>query len=151
MKGRNKLLAMVHIGAKKLFGDDRDAYEAFLLREIGKNSCAKASDKQIEKIVTAMQKLGGLEAKSGRQQSASGGKSYDRPTALQRAKLAALSRDMGWDGLNDPALFAFIKRTTRRDAMRFLTRHEMSQIITGLEKWRDQLQEKQNAMPELSV
>ena len=143
---RNALLAMVHIGAKGQFGDDRTAYEDFLEAHTGKRSCKSLSDRQLDKLVAVMRDKGMIKAKpikssqtkSSQSRSAGGGKAFDRPTEPQRRKLAALARDMGWQGLDDPALLQFIKRTTRIEAVRFLSRTQMSQVITGLERWRDQ-------------
>ena len=138
---RNALLAMVHIGAKGQFGDDRTAYEDFLEAHTGKRSCKSLSDRQLDTLVAVMRDKGMIKAKpvkSTQSRSAGGGKAFDRPTEPQRRKLAALARDMGWQRLDDPALLQFIKRTTRIEAVRFLSRTQMSQVITGLERWRDQ-------------
>lgn len=149
---RKKLLAMIHIAAQTLFKGDRDQYEAYLMKHSGVTSCKALNDGALSKLVDQFKKDRGLAPKltGAHPKSAKGGVGYDRPTDLQRAKLAALARDMGWNGLNDPALFAFVERTTHVQALRFLTRQQMSDIITGLEKWRDQKMAKQYAMPKLS-
>ena len=68
-----------------------------------------------------------------------GGLGPDRPTPRQWAFIVDLAKARGWDeGLEDPRLHAFIRRTVLVDALRFLTREDATQVITGLKRWQDQ-------------
>lgn len=126
---RNKLIAKIKIGVKAL-GLDDDTYRDFLaLHGGGKQSCAQMSETQLKAVADA------LNAKGAYPEQSKGGNGDDRPTDAQRRKLAALSRDRGWDGLKDDRLASFVRRTAGVDDLRFLTRAAMSDVITGLERW----------------
>lgn len=140
-KRRNGDLAMIHIGAKRLFGDvskggdGREAYEDWLEGHTGKRSAGKLTDGQRSDLIKRMRKdrlipdrnQGGLGRTVG---------GHDRPTSAQWAKLAALGRSMGWaKGLEDERLRAFVKRTAKVSSTRFLSRNQASTVITGLETW----------------
>lgn len=125
---RNKLIAKIKIGVKAL-GLDDDTYRDFLALHGGKRSCANMSETQLKAVADA------LDAKGAYPDQSKGGNGDDRPTDAQRRKLAALSRDRGWDGLKDDRLAAFVRRTAGVDGLRFLDRRGMSEVITGLTRW----------------
>ena len=145
---RNGDLAMIHIAAKRLFGDTsrgadgRDAYEDWLQRHTGKRSAgALTADERIE-FVKLLRREGLIpEAARGGVGRTAGG--ADRPTPAQWAKIGGLSRSMGWKGLEDPALKAFVKRTAKVESTRFLTRAQASAVILGMEEWLVQKSKKQ--------
>lgn len=128
-------MAAIHMAAKHLFGDisqggdGRAAYEDWLERLTGKRSAGKLTLDERIFLVKKLRKDGLI---PDRQR---GGQGVDRPTSAQWAKIGGLSRSMGWQGLEDPALKAFVKRTAKVECTRFLTREKASQVILGLEEW----------------
>lgn len=125
---RRNLLAQIHLGAKRL-GLSEDQYRGWLEQSTGKRSCRDLNDKQLAHLAAALRKHG---AADGGQR---GGTSIDRPTDKQWDKLAAMSRRMGWNGLEDSRLATFVKRVVKVEAPRFLTRQQMSHVLVGLERW----------------
>lgn len=137
---RNGDLAMIHMAAKRLFGDTsrggggRADYESWLERHTGKRSAsALTTDERIALVKTLRRE--GLIPESGRGGSGRTPAGEDRPTSAQWAKIGGLSRSMGWKGLEDPALKAFVARTAKVASTRFLTRAQASAVILGLEQW----------------
>ncbi|MBC7953153.1 MAG: regulatory protein GemA [Rhodospirillaceae bacterium] len=128
---RNKLIAKIKVGVKNTGLDDDDYRDFLAMHGGGKRSCAHMSDTQLKAVAAA------LEAKGAYPDKTKGGSGDGRPTEAQRRKLAALARDMGWDGLKDDRLVAFVTRTAGVDDLRFLTRTAMTDVITGMERWRD--------------
>jgi hypothetical protein len=137
---------MIHIGAKRLFGDvsrggdGREAYEDWLVRHTGKRSAGKLTTGQRIDLIKMMRKEGLIpnSTPGGKGPTASG---EDRPTSAQWAKMAAIGRSMGWQkGLEDERLRSFVKRTAKVSSTRFLSRNQASKVITGLEGWALQLQ-----------
>lgn len=137
---RNGDLAMIHMAAKHLFGDvsrgaeGRDAYEDWLERLTGKRSAGKLT---LDERITLIKRLrkDGLIPERGRGGTGQTAAGADRPTSSQWAKIGGLSRSMGWKGLEDPALKAFVKRTAKVESTRFLTRAQASAVILGMEEW----------------
>jgi hypothetical protein len=133
LAARRRLMAQVHLGAARLFGaEDRDAYETYLEARTGKRSCKALTDRELASVARELRQAGALDSRER------GGRGAERPTPAQWAKLAALARAMGWDGLESPALQGFVKRTAKVSNSRFLTRVQASRVITGLEKWLEQ-------------
>lgn len=135
-KRRNGDLAMIHIAAKRLFGDvsksgdGREAYEDWLERHTGKRSAGKLTIKERMDFVKYLRKEGLLPERG------QGGSGADRPTRQQWAMMGGLARDMGWEnGLEDARLKSFVERTTGLSSTRFLKRDTASQVITGLQNW----------------
>lgn len=138
---RNSDLAMIHIGAKRLFGDvskggdGREAYEDWLERHTGKRSAGKLTTGQRIDLIKMMRKDGLIPDRSigGKGPTANG---EERPTSSQWAKIAALGRAMGWaQGLEDERLRSFVKRTAKVSSTKFLSRTQASKVIMGLEVW----------------
>lgn len=137
---RNGDLAMIHMAAKRLFGetspgsDGRDAYENWLERHTGKRSAGRLTKDERIAFVKLLRREG-LIPESGRGGTGRTAAGADRPTSSQWAKIGGLSRSMGWNGLEDPALKAFVTRTAKVASTRFLTRQQASAVILGLEEW----------------
>lgn len=138
---RNSDLAMIHIGAKRLFGDvskggdGREAYEDWLARHTGKRSAGKLTTSERVGLIKIMRKEGLVpdRALGGKGPTAGG---EERPTSSQWAKIAALGRAMGWaQGLEDERLRSFVKRTAKVSSTKFLSRAQASKVIMGLEVW----------------
>lgn len=129
MTTRHKLLAQVHLGAKRK-GMDDDTYRDWLERETGQRSCKQLTDTQLSALVQELRGAGALDdappGTVGRP---------DRPTRPQWARLGTACRALGWSGTADPRFAAFVKRTARVDHPRFLDRKGASKVITGLEAW----------------
>ncbi len=141
-KRRNSDLAMIHMAAKRLFGDvskgsdGREDYEDWLEEQTrsdgkeGKRSAGKLTTPERIALIKTLRRKG-LIPERGR-----GGAGEDRPTSAQWGKIGGLARSMGWDkGLEDARLQAFVKRTTKTSSTRFLNRTQASKLITGLEEW----------------
>lgn len=149
---RNGDLAMIHMAAKRLFGDvskgsdTRDAYEDWLERHTGKRSAGKLSAVERIELVKMLRREGLLpdRGRGGAGPTASGD---DRPTSAQWAKIGGLARSMGWNGLEDEALRAFVRRTAKVSSPRFISRAQASQVILGLEEWLRQRREAGHAVP----
>lgn len=147
-KRRNSDLAMIHIAAKRLFGDvskgsdGRDAYEDWLQRHTGKRSAGKLTTSERITLLNMLRRDGLLpeRARGGSGQTQGG---EDRPTSAQWAKIGGLARSMGWEnGLEDTRLRAFVGRTAKVQSTRFLTRAQATKVNSGLEVWVHQRREK---------
>ena len=140
-KRRNSDLAMIHIAAKRLFGDvskggdGREAYEDWMERHTGKRSASKLTTSERIDLVKRLRRDGLLpeRARGGIGKSRNG---EDRPTSAQWAKIGGLARSMGWEqGLEDARLRSFVERTAKVNSARFMTRTQASKVIMGLEGW----------------
>ena len=154
---RNSDLAMIHIAARRLFGDvskggdGRDEYEAWLMRHTGKSSAGKLTTSERIDLIRKLrrERLLPERARGGIGPSKGGA---ERPTSAQWARIGGLARSMGWEkGLEDSRLRAFVVRTAKVHSTRFLTRRQASQVILGLEEWlrqrrRTRQEEAGNAM-----
>ena len=145
---RNGDMAMVHMAAKRLFGDvsrgadGRDAYEDWLERLTGKRSAGQLTLDDRIALIKRLRK-DGLIPERGRGGTGRTSAGADRPTSAQWAKIGGLSRSMGWKGLEDPALKSFVKRTAKVESTRFLTRAQASAVIIGMEEWMRQKEKNQ--------
>jgi len=134
---RHTMYGLVHKGVKALliqrlgFYDD-DEYRNHLGLRTGKTSCKAMSDTELRQLVACLTQEGFL---ASTPKGRPGGRGPARPTDAQWAKLAALSRERGWKGLDDEALDKFVQRTVKLSKTRFLTRQTISQVMVGLERW----------------
>ena len=133
-------LATIHMAAKTLFGDTskggtgREAYEDWLHLHTGKRSAAALSQDQRLALIKVIRRDGAVpdRARGGSGRTVGGA---DRPTTAQWAKIGGLAREMGWQGLEDPALKSFCARTAKVSSTRFMTRAQASAVILGLTQW----------------
>jgi uncharacterized protein DUF1018 len=138
---RNSDLAMIHIAAKRLFGDvskgadGRAGYEDWLVRHTGKRSAGKLTTPERIALIKVLRKEGLIpERERGGIGQTQGGD--ERPTSAQWAKIGGLARSMGWEkGLEDVRLRSFVVRTAKVNSTRFITRSQASKVILGLEEW----------------
>ena len=144
-RSRHALLGRVHQGTARLFGrEDRAAHAAFVLAHTGKRSCRDCTAAELQGLIRVLIDKGTIAARAHRVTPAAairqpGGQGPDRPTPRQWAFIVDLAKARGWDeGLADLRLHAFIRRTVLVDALRFLTRADASQVITGLKRWQSQ-------------
>lgn len=126
---RRMLLGLAHKAAAQLGLDDatrRAAQAAFA----GHESLKDFSDAQLLSWCWELKRRGariGIPGPPPR-----GGTGWGRPTEAQLATIERLAVAMD---LSDAALTGFVRRTTHVDDVRFLTRAQASQVITGLERW----------------
>lgn len=136
---RHAYYGLVHKGVKALLNDrlgfyDDDEYRNYLGIQTGQTSCKNLSDGALRQLVEELKQQGYLED-SLKFKKRLGGSSARHPSSKQWAKLAALAKSMGWQGLDDPALDSFVKRTVKVERARWLTRDNISSVIVGLERW----------------
>lgn len=126
---RHKLMAMVHIAAQHLGIEHGSAeYRAWLEKLAGKSSCKELTDKQLNDLVNQLKQQVCLERKTT-------GSAPNRPTQIQWRKMEILARRLGFGNAMTPQFTAFVKRVTKLESPRFLTRKTISNVIIGLEKW----------------
>ncbi|CDT71911.1 regulatory protein GemA [Vibrio sp. F13] len=136
---RHAYYGLVHKGVKALLNDrmgfyDDDEYRNYLGIQTGQTSCKDLSDDSLRELVAELKRQGYLED-SAKFKKRLGGSSSRQPSNLQWAKLAALAKSMGWQGLDAPALDSFVKRTVKVERARWLTRDTIRAVIVGLERW----------------
>ncbi|CAK1992805.1 Regulatory protein GemA [Vibrio crassostreae] len=136
---RQAYYGLVHKGVKALLNDrlgfyDDDEYRNYLGIQTGQTSCKNLSDGALRQLVEELKQQGYLED-SLKFKKRLGGSSARHPSSKQWAKLAALAKSMGWQGLDDPALDSFVKRTVKVERARWLTRDNIRSVIVGLERW----------------
>ena len=126
---RPKLLAMVHIAAQHLDLEPGSfEYRAWLEKLTGKSSCRDMTDQQLNDLVNQLRQSGYLERKTT-------GSAPDRPTQVQWRKMETLARQLGLGNTETAQFATFVKRVTKLESPRFLTRKTISDVIVGLEKW----------------
>lgn len=122
-------MAMVHIAAQHLDIEHGSAeYRTWLEKLTGKPSCKELTDKQLNDLVNQLKQQGHLERKTT-------GNAPNRPTQIQWQKMEILARRLGFGNAMTPQFTAFVKRVTKLESPRFLTRQSISKVIIGLEKW----------------
>ncbi|MFK5951232.1 MAG: DUF1018 domain-containing protein, partial [Methylococcales bacterium] len=117
-KERNKLYAQLHIALKKGRVTD-ESYRKWLDKVFSVRSSKELSDDQLRQAVKNLRSVGWLDGK-GRGATAQGdlnrpkskGNS-NRPSDKQWNFLTSLSRQMGWNGLEDKALATFVLRIAK--------------------------------------
>jgi hypothetical protein len=120
---------MVHIAAQHLDLEHGSfEYRAWLEKLTGKTSCKDLTDKQLNDLVNQLRQLGYLENKTT-------GSAPDRPSQVQWRKMETLARQLGLGNTETVQFATFVKRVTKLENPRFLTRKTISDVIVGLEKW----------------
>lgn len=136
---RHAYYGLVHKGVKALLEErmgffDNDEYRNYLGITIGKTSCKDLTDDELRFLVRELRDQGYLQDSPAFKKRL-GGSTSRQPSNLQWAKLAAMAKEIGWSGLDDAALDAFVKRTVKVERARWLTRDNIRQVILGLERW----------------
>ncbi len=142
---RQGLSAMAHILSKQV-GLEGDSYRTYMLCITGKTSCVDCDLETLQRFVEALKLLaGGVDpdqapkaAKSGIRRHVAG----NIPTLRQWETLLGLTVNMGWMGLEDTRLLAFVQRTAHVEAVQELSKKQISACITGLMNWQNQLRAK---------
>lgn len=142
---RNALLGRVHQLAKALHLEG-DSYRTVLLCHTGKRSCKDLDLTALQSFIKALEQLAegdGPDDQSNAPVASSAAlPPAMRPTPKQWETLAGLARAMGWEGLRDERLWAFVERTTAAYTLEDMTRHQVSTCITGLLHWQKQIKNK---------
>lgn len=126
---RHKLMAQVHIAAQHLdISHDSEKYCTWLEQHSGARSCKDLSDIQLSALVHHLRRQGYLERKPI-------SNAPNPPTVAQWRKMETLKRQLGFGCGMTSQFEAFVKRVTKLDNPRFLTREAISMVIIGLEKW----------------
>lgn len=126
---RHKLMAMVHIAAQHLgIEHSSEEYRIWLEKHAGARSCKDLTDNQLAALVDRLKQQGCLERKTT-------GSAPNRPTQIQWRKMEILARRLGFGNAMTPQFAVFVKRVTKLESPRFLTRKTISNVIIGLEKW----------------
>lgn len=142
---RKQLLGLAHIGAAQLGWDDD--FRRMMQEEVtGQASCAAMSDAQLVAWCWHLKHLGAQIGIPAPHPS----RGYARPTSTQWAEIERLVLAVGWKGLDDARFIIFIRRTTKVDAVRFLTKWQATAVIVGLRRWLAQKNRK-NPMTEEGV
>lgn len=134
---RRVLLGLAHKAALQL-GMDEDTRRAAQMSFAGHASLRDFTYAQLVAWCWELKRRGadiGVPAPPPR-----GGTGWGRPTQRQLAEIERLCLAMGWDGLDDGALRAFVRRTCGADDVRFATRRDATEIILGLRRWLAQRQ-----------
>ncbi len=136
---RNAMYGLVHKGIKELLIHrmgffDEDEYRNHLSLRTGKASCKELSNHQLRQLIDCLKQEGYLQQQA-KNRPRPGGRGPARPTDQQWAKLAALAKERGWSGLEDPGLDLFVERTVKIAKAKFLTHTLISKVILGLERW----------------
>lgn len=126
---RRLLLGLAHKGAQ-MVGMDDDTRRAAQAAFAGHASLKDFSDRELVAWCWELKRRGadiGIPGPPPR-----GGVGYGRPTDAQLATIERLAASLD---LSEAALTGFVSRTCHVDAIRFLTKTQASQVITGLERW----------------
>lgn len=134
-KRRKVLLGLAHQAAVQL-GWDEEFRRERQRAVTGHASCRDMTDAQLTGWCWYLKDLGadiGIPGPPRRN-----GLRADRPTNSQWAALERWAERIGWGGLDDERLRGFVRRTAGVSDVRFLTRAQATQVITGLKRWAQQ-------------
>jgi len=135
------------MAAKQLRWDDEQR-RSIQKSKTGKESLKDMSDNELLDWCWHLKRLGaeiGIPHPPRR-----GAKSWDRPTTRQLGEIEQLAFQFGWmDGLDDDRLNTFIERTTKVESIRFLMRWQATDVISGLRRWRKQIDGKEHETEEI--
>ncbi|MBK1690999.1 regulatory protein GemA [Ectothiorhodospira mobilis] len=130
---RRTLLGLAHQAAVQL-GWDEEFRRQRQQEVTGHASCRDMTDAQLLGWCWHLKDLGadiGIPGPPRR-----GGARPSRPTRSQLAALEHFAQRLGWtDGLEDERLRGFVRRTAGVSDVRFLTRGQATQVITGMKRW----------------
>ena len=135
---RRRLIGLAHAAAKRI-GMDDDARRAMQARVTGQPSAAGMSEAELVAVCAELMRLG---ADIHVPAPETGGPGM--ATGWQLLAIERLALEMGWrEGLTDARLIAFVRRTAKVDAVRWLSPDAASKIISGLQRWHRQRQRKE--------
>ncbi|WP_416199270.1 MAG: hypothetical protein ACFWT5_14870 [Pseudomonas helleri] len=147
MSLRQSLSAMAHILSEKI-GLEGESYRTYLMCITGKTSCSDCDVETLQRFVDAlMMQLNGIDPDQPKRAVE---RSFKRrptnaiPTLRQWETLLGLAVRMGWTGLEDAKLLAFVQRTAHVEIVHDLTKSQISACITGLMNWQAQIKAKES-------
>ncbi len=108
---RNRRLARVH-AATGAVGIEGQNYQAWLKRRTGKTSCADLDDSQLTDVTDSL-----------------------KPTTAQWRRVLDLCAELGLSGFEDDRFQAFVKRITKVEDSRLLSRLQLRKLIYALGQW----------------
>ncbi|TQF71770.1 regulatory protein GemA [Pseudoalteromonas luteoviolacea] len=143
---RNAYYGLIHKGAQTLLGLNQmlkaeadETYRNWLYEKTRKRSCKECTDWQLRALKDELERKGALPKRAATAQQSRPAPSQPKctraPTERQYKKLIAVVKSKGWSGLGSEYLKGFIRRTTGVESVYQLDRRQMSNVITGLEKW----------------
>ncbi|MCG7551335.1 regulatory protein GemA [Pseudoalteromonas sp. Of7M-16] len=144
---RNAYYGLIHKGAAQLLGlnqmlqpDADQTYRNWLYDKTRKRSCKDLSIGQLRALKAELENKGALPKQNMPPQRQptpvkTQMQNTNAPTERQFKKLLAVVRSKGWSGLGSEYLKGFIRRTTGVESVYQLDKRQMSNVITGLEKW----------------
>jgi len=122
---RKKLIQLVHVGKARLCMDD-DAYRALLMDTTGKDSSAKMTTRQLERVLKVM-RYNGFKQMPNRVKPIERGMATLEQLEYIKGMWAVCARNK-----NDAALLAFVNRIAGVKALRFLTVETAQKVILAL-------------------
>jgi Protein of unknown function (DUF1018) len=126
---RNNLMAMIHIAAANLdIKSHSEEYRDWLESVSGSRSCKNLADDQLAAVVARLKQKGLLLNKPT-------GSAPNRPTNAQWAKVEILAKQLPLESVKTPHFAAWVKKVTKLESPRFLTKTTMRDVIAGLERW----------------
>lgn len=127
-----RYISAIHVAKAKL-GMDDETYRAFLLNTVGKKSCAKMTEKELQRVLNAMRKAG-FQPKDGA-----------NAADPQARKIRALWISMGKAGIvrnsAEAALEAYVRRITGC-SLAEATVKQCQAVIETLKKWIDRVEDQ---------
>lgn len=125
-------ISAIHVAKAKL-GMDDETYRAFLINIVGKNSCAKMTEKELQRVLTAMRNVGFQP------------KDDARSADPQVRKIRALWISMGKAGIvrnsAEAALEAYVQRITGC-SLADATVKQCQAVIETLKRWIDRVEDQ---------
>jgi len=114
--------------AKKQLDMDEDSYRSLLARcgakeSNGKVSATSMTIPQLEQAVNEMKRMGFRIVANP-----------NSPSPKQWGMFSYLLTQNGYDGDDDPGFLAFMRHTVKTDDVKNLSRKQMSNLITGLQR-----------------
>ena len=143
---RQSELARVHVLAKSLSLDE-SRYRTILLCFTGQQSCRVLGAEKLQHLIAVLETMEHGNDPDNTPPRANGAVLVAselwplsvQPTINQWNTLDELTRSIGWSGLRDSRMLAFVKHTTTQERLEAISRIEASHCITGLIKWRKSL------------
>lgn len=133
MNNRNHLIKLIHIGKRELALDD-DTYRALLTTNGGHPSCSQMNIKQLEMVLTVMERQGFKRAVKRRLSPKSG-----KAKHAQIDKVRAIWITMYHQGIvrdrSEAALDTYIFRMTGVNHVGWLDSKQASMVLEALKRW----------------
>ncbi|MDY0348746.1 MAG: DUF1018 domain-containing protein [Tenuifilaceae bacterium] len=133
---RRTLLHIAHKAATQL-GWDEETRRDIQKTHTGHASCRDMSDTELAEWCWMLKDMGAdiyVPNPAPR-----GGQDLTKPTTQQLAQIERLAFERGWkDGLDDGRLRGFVKHTAGVEDVRFASRKQATNIISGMRRWKQQ-------------